>query len=126
MLQGLGGDGFLQNRVRLDQENASEDPRTGKETKAVKPSQTWSEFAREYKVASTLIRGSRGKNMNMGSETSVGMPYTGQGVLIREYGGGERERGLEYANISPRGTRIEDEENSESRRLSKVSDMRIN
>lgn len=34
--------------------------------------------------------------MNMGSETSVGMPYTGQGVLIREYGGGERERGLEY------------------------------
>ncbi|EZF30332.1 hypothetical protein H109_05064 [Trichophyton interdigitale MR816] len=49
MLQGLGGDGFLQNRVRLDQENASEDPRTGKETQAVKPSQTWSEFAREYK-----------------------------------------------------------------------------
>lgn len=31
---GLRGDGFLQNRVRLDQENASEDPRTGKETKA--------------------------------------------------------------------------------------------
>ncbi|EFR02568.1 hypothetical protein MGYG_05564 [Nannizzia gypsea CBS 118893] len=32
----------------------------------------------------------------MGSEASVGMPYTGQGVCIREYGGGERKGGLEY------------------------------
>ncbi|EZF11907.1 hypothetical protein H112_07115 [Trichophyton rubrum D6] len=67
-----------------------------KKLKAVKPSQTWSEFARECKVSSTFARGSRGKYLNMGSETSVGMPYTGQGVPIREYGGGEGGRGLEY------------------------------